>query len=113
VDNIEEKRDQQAEELMPTADGLVDRGKLFVYNGSQAPAAPPFKIENKHEMKGRVKKLGMRILLIILGSGIYWLGYYGFFTHPESDLYSAGCLFLIIVGLIIASWNSSRLYRGI
>jgi len=65
-----------------------------------------------NESNGKLKKSMMRILLILLGSGIYWIGYYGFFTHQESDLYSAGCLFLIIAGLIMASWNSGRLYKG-
>ena len=61
---------------------------------------------------GKIKKSIIRILLILFGSAIYWVGYYGFFTHQDADLYSAGCLFLVIVGLIIAGWNSSYLYRG-
>jgi len=65
-----------------------------------------------NQTNGKLKRVILRILLILLGSAIYWVGYYGFFTHQESDLYSAGCLFLIVVGLFIASWNSSHLYKG-
>jgi hypothetical protein len=53
-----------------------------------------------------------RITLILLGSAIYWVGYYGFFTHLQNIAYSSLCLFLIITGLVLAGWNSSSLYRG-
>jgi len=62
--------------------------------------------------KGKLKKPLIRILFILLGSAIYWVGYYGYLTNHEGDLYGAGCLFLIIVGLIMAGLNSSYLYRG-
>jgi hypothetical protein len=60
----------------------------------------------------KVKKSIIRILLILLGSAIYWLGYYEFFTKQEGDLFSAGCVFLIVTGLFIAGWNSFFLSRG-
>jgi hypothetical protein len=50
--------------------------------------------------------------LILLGAAIYWVGYYGFFTHLQNIAYSSLCLFLLITGLLIAGWNSSNLYRG-
>jgi len=61
---------------------------------------------------GKLKKSIYRILLILLGSSIYWIGYYGFFTRQEGDLLAAGCLLLIIAGLFIAGWNSFFLSRG-
>jgi hypothetical protein len=53
-----------------------------------------------------------RVTLILIGSTIYWVGYYGFFTHQQNNGYSLLCLFLIISGLLLAGWNSSNLYRG-
>lgn len=61
---------------------------------------------------GKKKKALIRILLILLGSAIYWTGYYGFFTNHEGDLYAAGCVFLIAVGLFMAGFNSSYLFKG-
>jgi len=53
-----------------------------------------------------------RITKILMGSGIYWVGYSGFFTHQQNIAYSALCMFLIISGLLVAGWNSSNLYKG-
>jgi hypothetical protein len=53
-----------------------------------------------------------RITKILVGSGIYWVGYCGFFTHLQNIIYSSLCMFLIISGLLVAGWNSSNLYRG-
>jgi hypothetical protein len=53
-----------------------------------------------------------RITKILLGSGIYWVGYCGFFTHQQNVIFSSLCLVLIISGLVVAGWNSSNLYRG-
>jgi len=52
-----------------------------------------------------------RILLILFGSGIYWLGYYGFMTQDGGDLFNAGCIILILTGLFMAGWNSFFLSR--
>ena len=54
----------------------------------------------------------IRIILIFLGSAIYWLGYCGFFRYLQNALYSSFCLILVITGLLLAGWNSSSLYRG-
>ncbi len=54
----------------------------------------------------------IRILLILLGSAIYWLGYCGFFIYLQNVLSSSFCLILIITGLMLAGWNSSSLYKG-
>ena len=59
----------------------------------------------------RSKGVIIRILWILTGSGIYWIGYTGFLTHLESVWYSTGCLVLIVVGLVMAGWNSSRLFK--
>jgi len=59
----------------------------------------------------KVNKIVIRILWILTGSGIYWIGYVGFLTHLESVWYSTGCLVLIVVGLIMAAWNSSKLFK--
>jgi hypothetical protein len=59
----------------------------------------------------RKKNFVKRVLLILAGSGIYWLGYWGFLTHLDSVWFSTGCLVLIIVGLTIAGFNSSYLFR--
>ncbi len=61
---------------------------------------------------GKMKKAIIRILLIILGSAIYWVGYYEFLTRNAGDLLSAGYLFLIFIGLTLVGFNSSYLYRG-
>ena len=53
-----------------------------------------------------------RITKILVGSGIYWVGYSGFFTHQQNIVYSVLCLFLVISGLLFAGWNSSQFYRG-
>jgi hypothetical protein len=53
-----------------------------------------------------------RILLILLGSAIYWLGYCGFFIYLQNILCSSFCLILILTGLMLAGWNSSSLYKG-
>lgn len=53
-----------------------------------------------------------RIVLILLGAAIYWVGYYGFFTHIQNVAFSSLCIFLAITGLLVAGWNSSNLYRG-
>jgi hypothetical protein len=53
-----------------------------------------------------------RITKILFGSGIYWVGYCGFFTHLQNIVYSTLCLFLIISGLFVAGTNSSNLFRG-
>jgi hypothetical protein len=60
---------------------------------------------------GRSKNFIRRVLLVLAGSGIYWIGYYGFLTHLDSVWYSAGSPFLIISGLVMAGWNSSYLFR--
>jgi hypothetical protein len=60
----------------------------------------------------KLKKSVYRVLLILLGSSIYWIGYYWFFTRQEGDLLAAGCLFFIAAGLFIAGWNSYLLSRG-
>jgi hypothetical protein len=65
-----------------------------------------------NQTSGKFKKSIIRILLILLGSTIYWAGYYGFFTKQQGDFFSAGCVFLIAVGLFIAGWNSFLLSRG-
>jgi hypothetical protein len=65
-----------------------------------------------NKTSSRLKKSIIRILLILLGSSIYWLGYYGFFTKQEGDFFTAGCLILIVAGLFIAGWNSFLLSRG-
>ena len=64
------------------------------------------------QKNSKLKKTIIRIFLILLGSAIYWLGYYGFFTKQEGDFFSAGCLILIVSGLFIAGWNSFFLSRG-
>ncbi len=38
----------------------------------------------------KLNKSIYRVLLILLGSSIYWIGYYGFFTRQEGDLLAAG-----------------------
>jgi hypothetical protein len=65
-----------------------------------------------NQTNGRLKKSIIRILLILLGSLIYWVGYYGFFTQQQGDLFSAGCVIFIVGGLFIAGWNSFFLSRG-
>lgn len=60
----------------------------------------------------KLNKSIYRVLLILLGSSIYWIVYYGFFTRQEGDLLAAGCLFFIVAGLFIAGWNSYLLSRG-
>lgn len=61
--------------------------------------------------KDRTKEIIIRVLWILTGSVTYWIGYTGFLTHLESVWYSTGCLVLIVVGLIMAGWNSSRLFK--
>jgi hypothetical protein len=61
--------------------------------------------------KDKIINFIKRILSILVGSGIYWIGYWGFLTHLDSVWVSAGCLCLIIIGLIMAGWNSSYLFR--
>jgi hypothetical protein len=70
------------------------------------------KEELVNRRNGKTKKVLIRILLIILGSAIYWLGYYEFLTRRAGDLFSAGCVFLIVIGLTMAGFNSSYLVRG-
>ncbi len=53
-----------------------------------------------------------RITKILVGSGIYWVGYCGYFTHQQNFVYASLCMFLLISGLLVAGWNSSNLYRG-
>jgi len=53
-----------------------------------------------------------RITKILVGSGIYWVGYCGFLTHQKNFIYATLCMFLILSGLLVAGWNSSNLYKG-
>ncbi len=53
-----------------------------------------------------------RITKILFGSGIYWVGYCGFFTHQQNFIYATLSMFLLISGLLVAGWNSSNLYKG-
>jgi len=59
----------------------------------------------------RKKEIVKRILWILAGSVIYWIGYTGFLTHLEAVWYSTGSLVLVVVGLIMAGWNSSKLIK--
>jgi hypothetical protein len=100
--------------------------KDFIINGSPEdlikvsvtnnPVPIPMPVNPKEEamnrLNGKMKKAVIRILLIILGSAIYWVGYYEFLTRRAGDLFSAGCVFLIVTGLTIAGFNSSYLFRG-
>jgi len=63
---------------------------------------------NTSKMNNPIK----RITKILLGSGIYWVGYCGFFTHQQNIVYSSLSMLLIISGLLVAGWNSSNLYKG-
>jgi hypothetical protein len=54
----------------------------------------------------------IRITKILFASGIYWVGYCGFYTHLQNLVYASLCLFLIISGLMVVALNSTNLYRG-